>query len=40
MQPTIMWVLRVDHTSLTSRYQGRQFRLTDGHGDVAAGILR
>ena len=40
IQPTIMWLLRVDHTSLTYRYQGRQFRLTDGHSDVAAGILR
>jgi hypothetical protein len=40
MQPTINCLLGIDHTHLTYRYQGRQFRLTDGHGDIVAGILR
>jgi len=40
MQPTINCLLGIDHTHLTYRYQGRRFRLTDGHGDIVAGILR
>ena len=34
MQATIMQLLGIDHTRLTYRYQGRQFRLTDVHGKV------
>jgi len=40
MQATIMHLLGIDHTRLTYRYQGRQFRLTDVHGDVVSSILR
>jgi hypothetical protein len=36
---TLLHLLGVDHTRLTFKYQGRQFRLTDVHGDVVKGIL-
>jgi uncharacterized protein (DUF1501 family) len=39
MQATIMHLCGVDHTRLTYRYQGRQFRLTDVHGHVVKDIL-
>ena len=39
MQATIMHLMGIDHTKLTTRYQGRQFRLTDVHGHVVRGIL-
>lgn len=39
MQATILHLCGVDHTRLTFRYQGRQYRLTDIHGDVVKGIL-
>ena len=39
MQATIMHLLGIDHTRLTFRYQGRQFRLTDVHGHVVKGII-
>ena len=39
MQATIMHLLGIDHTRLTYRYQGRQFRLTDVHGHVVHDIL-
>jgi hypothetical protein len=29
----------LDHTQLTYRYAGRDFRLTDVHGNVAHGII-
>lgn len=38
-QATILHLLGIDHTRLTHRYQGRQFRLTDVHGEVVRGIL-
>jgi hypothetical protein len=34
-----MHLLGIDHTRLTHRYQGRQFRLTDVHGEVVKGVL-
>jgi hypothetical protein len=34
-----MHLAGIDHTRLTYRYQGRQFRLTDVHGQVMKGIL-
>ena len=40
MQATIMHLVGIDHTRLTFRYQGRQFRLTDVHGHVVKGIVR
>lgn len=39
MQATILHLCGVDHTRLTYRYQGRQYRLTDIHGNVVKGIL-
>jgi len=39
MQATIMHLCGVDHTRLTYRFQGRQFRLTDVHGEIVKGIL-
>jgi hypothetical protein len=39
MQATLMHLCGIDHTRLTYRYQGRQFRLTDVHGEVVQGIL-
>ena len=39
MNATMLHQLGVDHTKLTHRYQGRDFRLTDVHGDVVEDIL-
>lgn len=39
MQATIMHLCGIDHTRLTFRYQGRQYRLTDIHGEVVSAIL-
>ncbi|MFO0134241.1 MAG: DUF1501 domain-containing protein [Planctomyces sp.] len=40
MQATILHLCGIDHTRLTFRYQGRQYRLTDIHGEVVQGLLR
>jgi hypothetical protein len=39
MQATILHLLGINHEALTYRYQGRQFRLTDVHGQVVQGVL-
>ena len=39
LNATILNQLGFDHTKLTYRYQGRDFRLTDVHGEVVKGIL-
>jgi len=39
LQATILDRLGFDHTRLTTRYQGRDFRLTDVHGKVVKEIL-
>ncbi|NNJ28003.1 hypothetical protein LzC2_41140 [Planctomycetes bacterium LzC2] len=39
LNATILQQLGVDHTKLTYRYQGRDFRLTDVHGEVVHDIL-
>ena len=39
LQATILHTLGFDHGKLTYRFQGRQFRLTDVHGQVVKGIL-
>jgi hypothetical protein len=36
---TILHLMGIDHTRLTYRYAGRDFRLTDVHGKVAQAIL-
>jgi len=39
LHATILHLLGFDHTKLTYRFQGRDFRLTDVHGEVMRGIL-
>ena len=39
MQATILHLCGIDHTRLTFRYQGRQYRLTDVHGNVVRGVI-
>ncbi|MFO0884161.1 MAG: DUF1501 domain-containing protein [Pirellulales bacterium] len=38
-QATILRCLGIDHTRLTYRFQGRDFRLTDVHGNVIPGLM-
>jgi hypothetical protein len=40
MQATLLHLCGIDHTRLTFRYQGRQYRLTDVHGAVVSDICR
>ncbi len=39
IQATILHLLGMDHTKLTYRFQGRDFRLTDVHGNVMREII-
>jgi hypothetical protein len=39
LQATILHLLGLDHERLTYRYAGRDFRLTDVHGQVVKDIL-
>ena len=39
LQATILHTLGFDHTKLTHRFQGRDYRLTDVHGEVVEGLL-
>ena len=39
LHATMLHLLGIDHTKLTYRYQGRNFRLTDVHGKVVTGVL-
>ena len=39
LQATILHCLGIDHTRLTYKYQGRDFRLTDVHGNLVKPIL-
>ena len=39
LQATILHCLGFDHTRLTYRFQGRDYRLTDVYGNVVQGIL-
>jgi hypothetical protein len=36
---TILHLMGLDHTRLTYRHSGRDFRLTDVHGEVVKDIL-
>jgi hypothetical protein len=38
-QATILQLLGIDHKKLTFKFQGRDYRLTDVHGDVVKGVL-
>lgn len=39
LQATILYLLGVDHTQLTFKYEGRRFRLTDVNGHIVHDIL-
>ena len=39
LHATLLHQLGLDHTKLTYRYAGRDFRLTDIHGEVVHDIL-
>lgn len=39
LNATILHLMGVDHTRLTYRYQGRDFRLTDIHGEIMHNVL-
>ncbi len=39
LQATILHLLGFDHTKLVYRFQGRDYRLTDVHGEVVRGVL-
>jgi hypothetical protein len=39
LNATILHMLGFDHTKLTYRFQGRDFRLTDVHGNVMKSLL-
>jgi hypothetical protein len=36
---TVLHLLGIDHMRLTYRFQGRDFRLTDVHGEVVKAVL-
>ena len=39
LNATILHLMGVQHTKLTYRYQGRDFRLTDIHGELVKAVL-
>ena len=39
LHATLLHLLGFDHTKLTYRFQGRDYRLTDVHGKLVKGIL-
>ena len=39
LQATILHLLGLEHTRLTYKFQGRQFRLTDVHGNLVTKLL-
>jgi uncharacterized protein (DUF1501 family) len=39
LHATILHLMGLDHTRLTYRYSGRDFRLTDIHGDVVEAVI-
>jgi uncharacterized protein (DUF1501 family) len=39
LQATLLHCMGLDHTKLTFRFQGRDYRLTDVHGEVVEGLL-
>jgi hypothetical protein len=39
LHATILHLMGLDHTRLTYRYSGRDFRLTDVHGEVVNGVI-
>lgn len=39
LNATVLRLLGLDHEKLTFKYQGREFRLTDVHGEVVKGLI-
>ena len=39
LHATILHLMGIDHTKLTYKFQGREFRLTDVHGNVVTKLL-
>jgi arylsulfatase A-like enzyme len=39
LNATALHLMGIDHTKLTYRFQGRDYRLTDVHGKVVQGVL-
>jgi arylsulfatase A-like enzyme len=39
LNATVLHLMGLDHERLTFKYQGREFRLTDVHGQVVKGVL-
>ena len=39
LNATLLHLLGFDHTRLTYRFQGRDFRLTDVHGEVVQKLI-
>jgi arylsulfatase A-like enzyme len=39
LHATILHLMGIDHTRLTFRFQGRDFRLTDVHGELIRKIV-
>ena len=39
LQATILHLMGLDHTRLTYRFQGRDYRLTDVHGNVVKSLI-
>jgi len=39
LHATILHLLGIDHLKLTYKFQGRNFRLTDVHGEVVQKLL-
>ncbi len=39
LHATMLHLLGFDHTKRTYRYAGRDFRLTDMHGEVVSGLI-
>ena len=39
LHATILHLMGIDHTKLTYRYSGRDYRLTDVYGEIVKGIV-
>jgi hypothetical protein len=39
LHATVLHLMGLDHKRLTYRYSGRDFRLTDVHGEIMTGVL-
>ena len=39
LHATMLYLLGIDHTKLTFKFVGRDFRLTDVHGEVVKELL-